>query len=305
MIEPAYLFFEAATYILFALCLWHAARNHGRYRVLELVITLVYGVLLEWATMRQMESYHYGRFLIMIDNAPLPIGMGWAVIIYSAMEFTARLKLPEHARPFLNGLLALNIDLAMDAVAIRLMDTVNNQQGMWTWTIPLDREWFGVPWGNFWGWFIVVTSFSGFLYLLRRWREHRVGGWLYAPLALALSVGTLLLLDQLYGSVLYPNGLGFVGPAVLIGGGAALVLASRPRVEQAGPPEPVVLAVPLAFHLIFIFLALVQGIYTPLPILAVISVAMLLVGVALHLWPWWVGRQQTQSSVQQSPSGVA
>jgi hypothetical protein len=218
--------------------------------------------------------------LIMIGDAPLPIGMGWAAIIYSAMEFSSRLRMPEAVRPWLDGLLALNIDLAMDAVAIRLL--------MWTWVIPLDREWFGVPWGNFWAWFIVVSSFSGFLRLLRRWRDHPVGGWLYPALAMALSLLVLAGLDQLFASILYPNGAGFLSTCLIVGAGLAAVLAVRPRVRQAGPPDPVVIAVPLLFHLFFIGAGIYYGFYAAIPALAVISVLMLIGGVAVHLWPWWI-----------------
>ncbi len=146
-VNPIYLLFEFITYALFVACLWHAARQHGRHRVLELVFTLLYGVLLEWLTIRQLAAYRYGQFLIMIDDAPLVIGMGWAVIIYSAMEFTSRLRMPDMARPLFDALLALNIDLSMDAIAIRLMDGVTPGQGMWHWgaITTQNAEWFGVP----------------------------------------------------------------------------------------------------------------------------------------------------------------
>ncbi|HWQ19471.1 MAG TPA: hypothetical protein VN455_06795, partial [Methanotrichaceae archaeon] len=60
----------------------------------------------------------------------------------------------------LDGLLALNIDLSMDAVAIRL--------GMWDWGNGFDYQYFGVPYNNFWAWFWVVFSFSFSLRLLSK-----------------------------------------------------------------------------------------------------------------------------------------
>lgn len=48
IIHPYFLLFEVATYVLFALCFWHAAKR-SRYRVLELVFAGLYGLLLEWA----------------------------------------------------------------------------------------------------------------------------------------------------------------------------------------------------------------------------------------------------------------
>ncbi|MBN1964030.1 MAG: carotenoid biosynthesis protein [Anaerolineae bacterium] len=286
MIRAEYLIFELIVYALFIGCAWHAAHQSGsgRHRVMELGVALVYGVFLEWMTLRQLSAYHYGQFLIMIDDAPLAIGAGWAVIIYSAMIFSDRLQMPEMARPFLDGLLALNIDLAMDAVAIRL--------GMWTWgTGDLTYQWFGVPWGNFWAWFIVVTSYSFFVRWLRVWRTDRIRGWLYAPLAMVLSVAVLALTNSLFQSLLHPNNLGLVGMLVLIGSGLIIVIGVRPRVLQAGRPEPVIIAVPLAFHLYFFGAGIVFGFFAAQPILAVISGLMLVLGLGLHLWPWWVARR--------------
>ncbi len=293
-INPIYLVFEFVTYALFAACFWHAARTYGRHRVLELVFTLIYGVLLEWLTIRQLAAYRYGQFLVMIDDAPLVIGMGWAVIIYSAMEFTGRLRMPDMARPLFDALLALNIDLSMDAIAIRLMDGVTPGQGMWHWgaITTQNAEWFGVPWANFWAWFFVVASYSLFVRWLRPWRAHAVRNWLYVPLAFGLSLFTLLLSNEIFRSVMVPLNARFTGPLVVVGGALAIVIGTRPRVQHAGPPEPVVLAVPLAFHLIYMGAALLTGIYAQTPALAVVGVSMFVIGIAVHLWPWWVGRRE-------------
>ena len=88
----------------------------------------------------------------MIGDVPLCIGVAWSCIIYSAMEFSDASSLPYWARPILDGLLALNIDLALDAVAIRL--------GFWSWGQGLKFQYFGVPYANFWAWVLVVFSFS-------------------------------------------------------------------------------------------------------------------------------------------------
>ncbi len=291
-VDPLYMIIELICYGVFAACLWHAWKR-GRAYVLELLVAAVFGVTLEIAMINQSASYHYGRFLVMIGPATLMNGAGWAIIIYSSMAFAERLKMPAAVRPILAALLALNIDLAMDTIAIRLVDHVNNDVGMWTWgNTPFDAHWFGVPWGNFYGWFWVIALYSGFLYVLRRWREHRVGGWLYAPLAFVLSLIGLIVMTRLEAAVLSP----LLGPAagalILIVGGLIVVLAARPRVEQAGPPDLVVFAVPLMFHIDFIVAALIQGIYVETPALGVIGVSMFVIGVLVHLWPWWAGRQQ-------------
>ncbi|GAB4575444.1 MAG: carotenoid biosynthesis protein [Anaerolineae bacterium] len=278
MTQIAFHLFEGLTALLFFLCAWHAVRQ-DQYALMELVAGLVYGVALELMTLRQLEAYHYGTFLVMLDGAPLAVGMGWAVIIYAGMQFSRGLDAPIFIRPLVSGLLALNIDLSMDAVAIRL--------GFWTWgTGALDFEWFGVPWGNFWAWFIVVTSFSGLLemFTLYGWKRHPVRRWLYVPLSLVLSVVILAATNALYASFLWPNALGFTGMLLLIGLALLLVIRARPR-ASVHQIDPVVFLVPATFHLFFTVAGFAHGIYRAQPILGVVGVLMLLIGLGVHLWP--------------------
>ncbi|GAC1543632.1 MAG: hypothetical protein NVS2B7_17480 [Herpetosiphon sp.] len=150
MPSPGFISFEVGVYLLGILCLRHAWQR-GWSLISELVAGMLYGVLLEYATIQAFHSYTYGRFLVMIGGAvPLCIGVSWGIIIYTAMV-TSDLRVRSwQVRPWVDALLALLIDLSMDAVAIRL--------GFWAWGMP--GPWFGVPLGNFYGWFIVVVSFS-------------------------------------------------------------------------------------------------------------------------------------------------
>ncbi len=61
---------------------------------------MIFGVLLEWATIRQLEAYRYGRFLIMFGEVPIAIGVSWGLIIYSARLFSDTTSLPGWPRPF-------------------------------------------------------------------------------------------------------------------------------------------------------------------------------------------------------------
>jgi hypothetical protein len=53
------------------------------------------------------------------------------------------------------ALIALSFDLAIDAIAIRME--------FWSWKIPLNQEWFGVPYDNLFGWLAVIWTFSLFI----------------------------------------------------------------------------------------------------------------------------------------------
>ena len=108
-----------------------------------LIAGCIYGVALEYTSMLLFQGYYYGNdFLVMILDVPIVIGLSWSIIIYTAMETTNMLMNHENKEPCtmfrkwkiidlllmcnLDALLALNIDLSVDAIAIR--------DGMWHWS---------------------------------------------------------------------------------------------------------------------------------------------------------------------------
>ncbi len=215
----------------------------------------------------------------MIDGAPLCIALGWAVIIYSTMHFSRCIQLPAAVHPILDALLALNIDLGFDIVAIRL--------GLWSWNgVSLDQQWFGVPWVNLWAWFIVVWSYSGFLRALRSWRRYRLYRWLYAPLAVGLSLGVLVAAGETYRFIAADFKMGGLSALLLVGGSLAIVLDSGPRILPPG--SPLAIAPPLVFHLFALLSGIGAGIYARQPLLAVIGATMTSIGLLVHVLPWRV-----------------
>ncbi|HEY8491434.1 MAG TPA: carotenoid biosynthesis protein [Dehalococcoidia bacterium] len=187
MFANPYPYVESAGLLLFLLAALHAARQ-GRRPLLEILSAAAYGVLLEEADILLFQSYAYSdRFLLTIDRVPVVIGLVWAVILSTSMRMTDVLGLSGRAAPLADALWAVMLDLAFDAVAIRL--------GLWSWRIPLDAGYFGVPAGNFYAWIFVAASFS----LCTRWLRARTAGRLarawwqlaaplpaYAGLALSL-----------------------------------------------------------------------------------------------------------------------
>src|SRR3990172_9185327 len=95
-----FILFELVIYIQFALCLHHAWKQ-GTANLLKLFAGILFGVTLELATIRQLQAYEYGQFLIMVLDVPLCIGIAWSCIIYSAMEFSDASNLPYWTRPVL------------------------------------------------------------------------------------------------------------------------------------------------------------------------------------------------------------
>lgn len=277
---------ELLGYILLGLCVWHALRQGAlrRARMIELGIGVLYGLTLEVLTLLQLHDYQFGHFLIMLGPVPLTIGVGWGIILYSAMTFADAFGLPAWATPALVGLLGLNIDLSMDPVAIRLH--------MWEWIgVSYSQQWFGVPYLNFYAWFIVLSSSSALLWLARPLTAR--SGWrgLLAGLgALFGSVVILTLLDEL--EVLYVGHGGIVWlPVALIVAGAMIVVVwgwlSKRMLAHSSATETranalVPSIVPFYFHLFFLTMLFVTGFAAQMPVLLAISLATLIVNLAFH-----------------------
>jgi hypothetical protein len=254
--------------VLFIICFLHALKRRKSY-VTEFAVAVVYGVLLEILTMLQLKSYTYGDFLVKIYNAPLAIGIGWALIIYTAMATVDRLKVKCKVRPFVAALLALNIDLSMDAVAIR--------EGFWHW--EEHGLWFGVPLGNFFAWFIVVFSFTYFIYRFRKVQTLRN---FYPILSMGLSLIVLLVLDDIWTFYLTQPERIFILPSMLLLS-TGYAFFNKGRIEKSNKFDWAVILVPSVFHMFFLALLLVRE--YRMVALILISSLMLMTGLYVHLLP--------------------
>jgi hypothetical protein len=271
-LTPYFIAFELIIYALFFLCFIHAWRS-GPAVVWQLVGGVLFGILLEYGTIQELQAYSYGRFLIMLGDVPLPIGVAWGCIVYSARLFSDASNLPAWARPLLDGLLALNIDLSMDTIAIRL--------GFWNWAINMNSQFFGVPYANFWAWFWVVASFSAGLRLVMTWKNP-LRSWL-APLG-ALFAGLVIVFmtnQFIYDVYRLSFSLYILSIALVLGGALLLVFLLHPHVH-AKPESAPAIWVPLSFHAFFLVAGAVSGIYFRTPALLFVSLLMAAIGIMVH-----------------------
>lgn len=271
MPDPYFILFELVIYTQLALCLRHAWAQ-GTANLLRLLAGILFGVTLELATIRQLHAYQYGRFLIMVLDVPLCIGVAWGCILYSAMEFSNASSLPYWTRPVLDGLFALNIDLALDAIAIRL--------GFWDWGQGLEFQYFGVPYANFWAWFWVIFFFSFGYHLLTR-RKDWIGIWLSPILALLSGLAGVLGTNALITFVI-PWTYTALTVALLLISALVSMIALRPRFYRTPVPS-LVFWVPLLTHLYTLFAGLISGVIFDPPFLLGVSLVMLAIALYLHL----------------------
>jgi len=162
VVNPVFLFLEIAATALFVGAA-AAALRRGRLPFLELISAAAYGLLLEQSSQVIFETYRYSpQWTLVLGRAPLVIGLTWALLIAGAMRITDALGVRRWTAPFVDAVLVIMLDLAFDAVAIRM--------GMWTWVdIGPTDGWFGVQAGNFYTWLFVTLGFS----FLSRWLRDR------------------------------------------------------------------------------------------------------------------------------------
>jgi len=266
-----FLLFELIIYIQLALCLRHAWK-HGTANLLQLFAGTLFGVSLELATIRQLNAYQYGRFLVMVFDVPLCIGVAWGCILYSVMEFSDGSSLPYFARPVLDGLLALNIDLALDAVAIRF--------GFWDWGQGLAFQYFGVPYANFWAWFWVIFFFSLGYRLLAR-RKDWAGTWVSPILALCIGLAGVLTTNALI-AFRIPFAYHGLTAAALLVFAIAFVVILRPRFFLQPIPS-LTFWIPALTHFYILIAGLVAGVILEPPFLLIMGILMLAISLFIHL----------------------
>ena len=283
--NPVYLVIELGAVALFLVAGWLALRR-GRLPFLELVSAAIFGLLLEQANQIIFETYEYAPdFALAIDRAPVAIGLTWALIIAGAMRITDAIGVRRRYAPIVDSLLAISLDLAFDAVAIRM--------GLWTWrNIGLDQGWFGVPAGNFYSWLFVVVGFSLFTRWLRDAARRRPAlEWLQllVPLpafaVLIASIGVFAAVTPLVDAE--PGGGMLVFWAVLAAFtavGAWAIWGDRGTPDGAGQAIldlRLAFASRIAIHLVFLAALLWLGLATSEPVLLLVAVALLLAELPL------------------------
>ncbi|HPD63311.1 MAG TPA: hypothetical protein PLP77_07940, partial [Anaerolineaceae bacterium] len=160
---------------------------------------------------------------------------------------------------------------------------------------------FGVPYGNFWAWFIVATSFSGMVYWLRAngWHTSKQAWrvWVYPVIALFGAIFILAATNFLFLHLFAHSDIGSaMAMVMLVYAGLVIVFITRPRLVPVRRPDWVVLLVPLVFHLFFTVVGFTSGIYLNLSVLAVIGLLMFGLGLVVHLWPWYTHQVNQQQN---------
>lgn len=292
--NPTFLVLEIGAAAFFLVACWLALRR-GRLPFLELLSAAVFGLLLEQGNQIIFETYEYSPdFALAIDRAPIVIGLTWALIIAGAMRITDALGVRRRYAPVVDSVLAIMLDLAFDAIAIRM--------GLWTWRdIGLDQGWFGVPAGNFYAWLFVTWSFSTLTRWLRDAARHRPAlEWL--QLLVPIGAFALVLATLVPFTIVKPivdpepgGGMGLFAVTLLaFVAVAAWGVWGRNRVAPDGASDAILdlrlaFATRVAIHLVFLIALLWLGLAPAAPVLLVAAIAFLLAEIPLG---WLVASRQ-------------
>ena len=302
---------EFLSFSMFIVILCYLTFNKKDFRsVGQILAGSLFGVTLEYMNVIVFGTYTYSTYFILQvgpvpDNIPIVIGLSWGLIIWACIKVSNQIGLPTWSRPFLDGLLALTIDLSMDTIAIRL------DEGFWTWTsipmesIPTLESFFGVNWGNFVGWFQVVVIFS----ILLRLEEHYLKGsgkngivisilyfciipfFAYIPLYFGLSYGAIPI-QLITGQPIVPimdiqsptPGLGLY---ILL---YTLVTALLIQIFAFAKSKPIIskdfdwitIYVFFSFHITNLVFYLLGGFFSEAPLILVLGICMLLIDILIH-----------------------
>lgn len=271
----SFIFIEIVITAFFILCVYHSFKR-GKNFLIELITISIYGLLLEILGISMSNSYIYGDFTLKIFEAPISVSLAWGVIIYTAMVTVERLEVGQKARPFMVALLALNIDLSMDAIAIR--------EGLWMWEKEASFFWFDVPSVNFLSWFIVAFSFSFFIYYFRKNKKVKK---FYPILCLFLSLIILFLVEIFQILWLLPtindSYIIFVIVIYICVISLIIVVLKKGVLKKNNNLDFISSFLPIGFHLYFLLLLLFSD-YKTLE-LVIVSLSMTLIGIYVHFLP--------------------
>jgi hypothetical protein len=312
---PLYnLIFELASLALGLAILIKLWRNPNKFHFIGFIVAVITTAAIELTGVREHHSYYYGDFLFTLDIAPVIVSfiggtprgvplficVDWAIIVFCLWRMGERLNVKWYLLPFVFGLFAVILDLALDPIAAgsklvaQLGDPcesstfLGNTEGVgyWVWCIPPPpgEFLFGVPLPNFYGWFLVISAFMYFYLIAHRYAYNSPIGTQLSTLFGITAASIALfwtLLNWFMAIDLGTSGWLLLGGLMLVGIGV-LFRAGIDRKDYS--VDWWALSVVVA-NLLFCVATYIAQLYGSLSTLLLICVSLcLLISVLLALW---------------------
>ncbi|MHA1254359.1 MAG: carotenoid biosynthesis protein [Promethearchaeota archaeon] len=262
-------FFEVSIVIFYLISVIFLLKKKEYRKLSTLIAGALLGVLLEFLHVYIGGAYGYSReFILQVGNypanIPLAIGLAWGMLLLSSHEISDCYDFPIIIRTLFESFFVVSIDLFLDVVAIRL------DGGFWTWKNEVlnlsitSRAFFGVIWGNFYGWFFVIFFMSLILHLFyKRQDSDKIG-----PLTKRTFLSVVIAETCIFGSLLLTITLGelvwlvflmqYFGSIIVV-----VVYSIRNKISRSHQLETLF---PLAFYFYFYGFCIATMIYLGLAI---------------------------------------
>ncbi len=300
---------EVFSIVVFLAVLSREMFQQNKARVYEIIACVFFGMVLEIADSSISHSYWYSQnFYLQILRTPLAIGLTWSVVIYSCMLLSDQFNIPWYKRPFLDALTAVGLDLFIDPIATRL--------GLWQWAVPINQGWYGVPYGNFVGWILVVFIFSFVLRFIRTLNPKRLLTKIFMLASPLVAYAGLLLGIVIFRIItIIPYVINVPAGITILKSSKDLSTIIDPQIQLWELTVFVIIMVELAhvaisafarqrdktvahfdffaffslagIYLTFFWAMFTSGIYKEIPFFAAFGVLMFLLHCLLHLFPYW------------------
>ncbi len=288
----SWLIYEILALFLFLIVIVDAMKrndddNERIIRVFEIVGFVFYAVIFEnLGVIGTTYDYSLHRFMI-FGVVPLSIPMFEASIFYVSLLFAEKLDFPKWSRPFVVAFLGMLQDFTLDPVSIadsRLFNGVTESR--WNWQFHYADTFYGIPYFNFSGWFVLMFYYTVLILVGRNYFEKSNNklkiGFLYITISiilgdlLILSPLTLFLLFAWPFAIKFKNRTAEIIMLLLISMMLVVILAKTGKREKISFKEnKIIWIVPLSIHLIDIIITIILGftyIFVPVFLFSIIHI---------------------------------
>ncbi|MDD5031734.1 MAG: carotenoid biosynthesis protein [Patescibacteria group bacterium] len=275
---------ELSTYVLTAIIFIHAWKKKPYFAFVILAAT-IFGFLAEYSAVSKIPPpYNYPQALLALPGpVPLNICLGWGIIIYAALQTAILLKVKWWLKPLVAGFLAVIIDFAEDPPYVKM--------DLWQWTPSHPEAWFGIPWSNYVGWFLIVVIFLFILELLTRyfptgrylWRDGLIAFFAVIP-SFALFMAAILGYFWIIGfKISWLNEALLTMMIFIIC--SVPVIRAIPKMDRASKIDWVILAVPLYIFFWALVGFFTTRLYLQSQALVMVIPFVVIIGLLGYLWP--------------------
>lgn len=273
--------FEFGYFSLALIYLRHAWKQ-APYKAFVLIVAVLYGYALEYsAVVTVPQPYHYNFFLIELPG-PVPLGavLGWGIIFYVVFETARKLAIHWSVQALFAALLATCLDFVLDPIVVYV--------GFWTWTEAV--HWFGIPWGNYVGWVVIVGSLAFFLQL--GYQKFPPGKKIGRDLLVTAgaTIPAFIMVYAIISAYVWLIAQQWLPEALIVSiffaACLTLVLFNLPDMNRDNPVEWELFLAPVFFYIWSFIMLYLSGFYMVHQELIIIFPVFIALGLTGFMWPY-------------------